>query len=63
VETYFVAHVGTFEPHSAGWTDLERSSILGHRWWKPEEIESSDEMIYPGNLADLVRRHLGRPTG
>ena len=38
VETYFVAHVGAFEPHSAGWTDLERSSILGHRWWKPEEM-------------------------
>jgi len=42
---------------------VERSSILGHRWWKPEEIESSDEMIYPENLAELVRRHQGRPTG
>ena len=62
VETYFVAHVETFEPHSAGWTDLERSSILGHRWWKPEEIESSDEMIYPGNLADLVQQHLDNPS-
>jgi 8-oxo-dGTP pyrophosphatase MutT (NUDIX family) len=57
METYFIAHVAAFEPASHGWTDLERRSILGHRWWKPEEIETSTELIYPGNLAELVRRH------
>lgn len=55
VEVYFAAHVNTFEPRSAGWTDLERDSFLDHRWWSPDEIEATDEIIYPVNLAELVR--------
>lgn len=56
-EVYFVAHVPAFEPRSAGWTELERTSFLNHRWWSPEEIEASTEFIFPVNLAELVRRH------
>jgi 8-oxo-dGTP pyrophosphatase MutT (NUDIX family) len=57
METYFVARVPAFEPHSDGWTDLERQTILDHRWWSAAEIEASAEHIYPGNLADLIREH------
>jgi 8-oxo-dGTP pyrophosphatase MutT (NUDIX family) len=57
VEMYFVAHVTAFEPHSAGWTDLERSSFIDHRWWSAEDIDASTEKIYPVNLAALMREH------
>lgn len=60
VEVYFVAYVPSFEPHSIGWTDLERMTILDHRWWSPADLESSTELIFPTNLAELVRR-LSRP--
>ena len=56
VEVYFVAYVAAFEPHSIGWTELERHTILDHRWWSPADLEASTELIYPTDLADLVRR-------
>lgn len=58
VEVYFIAHVRAFEPRSAGWTELERNSFLGHRWWTADEIDASTERIYPINLAELLRGHL-----
>jgi 8-oxo-dGTP pyrophosphatase MutT (NUDIX family) len=62
METYFVAFVPRFELHADGWTDLERETIIEHRWWSPTEIDSSPEPVYPRNLADLVREHAGRPV-
>jgi len=38
----------------ADWTDLERRSVRGYRWWSAAEIRRSDAAIYPQDLADLV---------
>jgi len=38
----------------ADWTDLERRSVRGFRWWSAAEIRRSDAAIYPHDLADLV---------
>jgi len=38
----------------ADWTDLERRSVRGYRWWSAAEIRQSDAAIYPQDLADLV---------
>lgn len=57
VEEYFVSHVVAFEPCSGGWTELERHSLLDHRWWSADDIDASTEKIYPKNLADLLRRY------
>jgi 8-oxo-dGTP pyrophosphatase MutT (NUDIX family) len=29
--------------------------ILGHRWWSPDELERERPVVYPGELARLVR--------
>lgn len=63
VEEYFVAHVPAFEPRSIGWTELERNSFLGHRWWSVDDIDASTEIIYPTNLAELLREHSAPDPG
>ena len=34
----------------------ERDVFLGERWWTAEEIDATDEAVYPFGLADLLRR-------
>ncbi|MBO0820846.1 MAG: NUDIX domain-containing protein [Nocardiopsaceae bacterium] len=34
--------------------------IDGARWWTAEELEATDQKIWPDGLPDLVRRHLAR---
>jgi 8-oxo-dGTP pyrophosphatase MutT (NUDIX family) len=53
-EHYFLVRVDGFEIDDRAWTDLERRSIVGHRWWTPEELARTSERIYPGGLADLL---------
>jgi 8-oxo-dGTP pyrophosphatase MutT (NUDIX family) len=43
------------EPSPAQLTELERNTFLGFRWWHPDEVEASDEVFFPAEIADLVR--------
>jgi 8-oxo-dGTP pyrophosphatase MutT (NUDIX family) len=54
-ETYFVAWVDRFTPSADGWTELERRASSGHRWWSIEELSSTDAVVYPEELAPLIR--------
>jgi len=51
---YFVAHCGAETLKSDGWTELERSVIREMRWWAPEALSGSAEIIYPKEIADLL---------
>jgi 8-oxo-dGTP pyrophosphatase MutT (NUDIX family) len=55
-ETYYLASVDRFELSTEGWTEVERRSVSGYRWWTLEELRATDEMIFPENLANLVER-------
>ncbi|HEX3907001.1 MAG TPA: NUDIX domain-containing protein [Mycobacteriales bacterium] len=57
-EQFFVARVAADELGivNEGFTDLERRSILGHRWWGVAELRSSGVEVYPEQLPDLVER-------
>lgn len=57
-EQFFVAYVHGVEINSAGWTDLEKRTMLESRWWSLDELESTSETVYPHNLAELVRAQL-----
>ena len=39
----------------------EREGILELRWWSLGSTETTDELLYPADLADKLRRHL--PSG
>lgn len=53
-------HDGPVPMHGAGWTDVERQSILGARWWTADEIAASAEAVYPEHLLQILR---GLPAG
>ncbi len=40
---------------STGWTDFERRSISGYRWWSLDELGATMESVYPRDLGALVR--------
>ena len=56
--TIAASRLAPYEGHLAG------ENVVGREWWTLEEIERSDEEIWPSDLASLVR-HLvanGPPT-
>jgi 8-oxo-dGTP pyrophosphatase MutT (NUDIX family) len=55
-EVFFLARGATFEPNPARRTPEERRVLVGHRWWRVDELASTDETIYPPGLAALLRR-------
>jgi 8-oxo-dGTP pyrophosphatase MutT (NUDIX family) len=54
-DTFFLGRCDV-TPALQGATDHERAALLGLRWWTPEEIESTDEDVYPRDLAEVLRR-------
>ena len=56
-ELFFVLDVPWYEPHSGGYTELEKRSITGHQWCTPEDIaklNDAGETVYPYELATLL---------
>jgi 8-oxo-dGTP pyrophosphatase MutT (NUDIX family) len=37
-----------------GFTDLERRTVDGHRWWSATELKDTKETVYPVQLAELL---------
>jgi len=38
------------------WTALEHEVMTEHRWWSKEELETTRETVWPGDLPALLRR-------
>jgi 8-oxo-dGTP pyrophosphatase MutT (NUDIX family) len=53
-ETYFMARVPQFEVDTTGLTLDEQVSLQGHRWWSIDELQATDEIVWPVGLAELV---------
>jgi 8-oxo-dGTP pyrophosphatase MutT (NUDIX family) len=60
-QEYFVARVSAWEVDTAGFTEVERGSIDGHRWWTLPELVGTGDRFYPGELPELLRRVLAAP--
>jgi 8-oxo-dGTP pyrophosphatase MutT (NUDIX family) len=59
-EDFFTARVPHFTATGAALTDLEQRATLGMRWWSVEEIDGTEERVFPENLTDLLRAVLDR---
>ena len=66
---FFVAHLAEAAdvvPHAL--TELERQTLIGHRWWTVDELRSTAETIEPPQLVDVLaallagRAPSGEPT-
>jgi 8-oxo-dGTP pyrophosphatase MutT (NUDIX family) len=53
-ESFFCARAARFAIDDAGWSDVERRSVLGHRWWTHAELEATGETLYPETLARIL---------
>jgi 8-oxo-dGTP pyrophosphatase MutT (NUDIX family) len=54
-EVYYMAEVDRFDVDETGWTDIERRAVFEYRWWSSEELASTEEIIYPEGLLELIR--------
>jgi 8-oxo-dGTP pyrophosphatase MutT (NUDIX family) len=57
-EVFFLARVETHDVDTSGFDDLEQRAVVGHRWWSIDEIDASQDVIYPRRLAVELRRLL-----
>ena len=60
-ESFFALEVARFEPHAEGWDSVEQRALLAHRWWTVAELRTTDERLYPSELAALVEAVLDGP--
>ena len=56
LEEYYLARVASHEVDTSGFTALEVSAVLGHRWWTRGELARTGERVYPEDLGDVLAR-------
>ena len=59
-ERFFVVRVADNHVHDGGWTALEREVMAEHRWWTAEELDATEETVWPSNIAAMLRAQLDR---
>jgi len=57
-ETYFAVRTDTFTPESKGWTETERRVMGRSHWWTLDELRTTNETVFPENLAELIEQLL-----
>jgi 8-oxo-dGTP pyrophosphatase MutT (NUDIX family) len=53
-QVYIVARTRGGAPSRAGWLEHERQLTDDMRWWTLEELQLTDETVYPEGLAELL---------
>jgi hypothetical protein len=53
-EHFIVAFAAGEEIDTSGWTDHERREVVETRWWSLENLKTTDEVIYPFGLPELL---------
>ena len=60
---FFCARVPAGVPvHPRGLTEVEMSTLLGHRWWTVDELRATDATVLPPQLADVLAALLAQPV-
>ena len=60
-ERFFFARTGQRQRQITGVETMHESDgIATWRWWSLDELDSTDEAIWPAELADLIRKTLAR---
>ncbi len=53
-EHFLLARVTSATVDTGGFNDIERRTVLGHRWWSATELAATTEVVYPPELAELL---------
>jgi len=62
-ERFFVVRITDETLSKDHWTELEAEVMAEHRWWSLEEIASTDETIFPEDLAGILAKLQQTPAG
>ena len=54
IEQYILARCDGVEPDRAGWDALERELIDDIRWWTLEDLQATEDGVFPPGLAGLL---------
>jgi 8-oxo-dGTP pyrophosphatase MutT (NUDIX family) len=61
-EWFFAVSVPRFEPVTDHWDPTEVRSLLEHRWWTADELDATDDTVFPREVGDVVRALLDGPV-
>ncbi|MEV0296820.1 NUDIX domain-containing protein [Nocardia sp. NPDC050710] len=53
-EHFFLVRVDKFDIDTTGFTEDERISITGHRWWTLDELNATSDRLVPADLGSLL---------
>ncbi|RQW82045.1 NUDIX hydrolase [Micromonospora globispora] len=57
-QEFFLVRVPAWEVDTAGFNEIERASVVGHRWWTVAELTATTERYYPPDLPTRLARVL-----
>ncbi|MDR6585713.1 NUDIX domain-containing protein [Herbaspirillum sp. BH-1] len=53
-ERYFLVRAGSTRVRDSQWTSHEKQVMVEHRWWSLEELQTTDETVWPKELASWL---------
>lgn len=53
-EEFFFTRISTHDLIDDMWTEIERATVLAHRWWSIDDLVATDEQIFPARLGQLI---------
>jgi 8-oxo-dGTP pyrophosphatase MutT (NUDIX family) len=59
-EVFYLLRVDAHEVDTAGFTEVERAAVTGHRWWPRPELVTTQDTVYPRDLDEVLARALSR---
>lgn len=54
-EVFYALRADGLHPDTRGQTAEEQVTLQGFRWWTPEELDTTNELVFPTGLGALVR--------
>lgn len=57
-QEFFVVRVASWVVDTTGFTEVERDSVDGHRWWTVAELAATEQRYYPTELPAILSRVL-----
>lgn len=61
-EVFFAVRADRFDVRPVAWTEIERRSTTGWRWWTIDELSVSDAVVYPPELVAMLRELAADPS-
>ncbi|MET7460397.1 NUDIX domain-containing protein [Nonomuraea sp. NPDC005501] len=57
-QTFFAVRIGDGQAEVSfdNMEEIEKATTVGHRWWSAEELDATDEIVHPADLAGILRR-------